>query len=181
MRKKLFLLILLFAFPCWAQEVKTQEVQSQEEKPQKVKKRRVMDIKFWLAALAVVGTTVLDVETTSHCLRNSSCREGNPIFGRNPSRARLYGVKGSLAGFTICSTWWWKRDDIRRMERFEHRNDPGMPEPRLWEEPRPSWYLPSVIYGGITGAAGIYNLTHKLPKTASLPPQPAQPISQPGN
>ncbi len=165
--KKLVLLLLLIATPCWGQ---------QEMKP--VKKRRVFDKKFFLATTAVIGATLLDVETTARCFRSKTCAEANPIYGSHPSRAKLYGIKGSFAAFSIWSTWWWKRDDLRKMERYEHRNDPREPEPRLWEKPRPRWYVPAIIVGGAFGAAGIYNLTAKSART-SLPMQPAsQPAIQ---
>jgi hypothetical protein len=163
--RKLILLLLLIATPCLSQEMRD------------VPKRKIFDKKFWLATAVVVGTTVLDIEMTARCVRSHTCVERNPLWGRNPSRAKMYGIKGSLAGFTIWSTWWWKRDDMRKMERYEFRNDPKTPEPRIWERPTQRWYLPALIYGGVTGGASIYNLSTQQLKTI----QPAQPMRLPGN
>ena len=168
--KKLILLLLLVATPCLSQQIRSQEMRD-------VPKRKIFDKKFWLATAAIVGTTVLDVETTARCARSSTCGERNPLWGRHPTRAKMYGIKGPLAGFTIWATWWWKRDDMRKMERYEFRNDPRTPEPRIWEPPGQRWYLPTLIYGGVTGAAGIYNLSNQQRKTIL----PAQPMRLPGN
>ncbi len=39
-----------------------------------------------------VAATVADIEGTQACLRAHTCRESNPLFGSNPSRARSYGT-----------------------------------------------------------------------------------------
>jgi hypothetical protein len=39
-----------------------------------------------------LAATVADIEGTQACLRAHTCREGNPLFGSNPSRARSYGI-----------------------------------------------------------------------------------------
>jgi len=168
--RKLILLLLLVATPCLSQEMRSQEMRD-------VPKRKIFDKKFWLATAVIVGTTVLDIETTARCALSQTCGERNPLWGRHPTRAKMYGIKGSLAGFTIWSTWWWKRDDMRKMERYEFRNDPKTPEPRIWERPSQNWYLPTLIYGGVTGAAGFYNLSHQQRKTIL----PAQPMRLPGS
>lgn len=161
--KRLVLVLLLVAAPCLGQQMRD------------VPRRKIFDKKFWGATAFVVGTTVLDVETTARCLHRPGCAEGNGLWGRNPSRAKLYGIKGSLAAFTIWGTWWWKRDDMRKMQRWELRLDRKTPEPRTWDKPKSSWYLPALIVGGVSGAAGVYNLT-KLPdaKASSQPVQPAR-------
>jgi hypothetical protein len=159
--KKLILVLLLVAAPCWPQEVKD------------VPKRKIFDKKFWFATAMIVGTTILDTESTARCLHKHTCREGNPIYGPNPSRARMYGIKAPMAAFTIWSTWWWKRDDLRKLERYQRRNNPEEPEPRIWEKPRSNWYVVSVIYSSGFGAAGIYNIVTN-PKRQQSQVQPAQ-------
>lgn len=39
-----------------------------------------------------LAATVADIESTQACLHAPACREGNPLFGSNPSRARSYGT-----------------------------------------------------------------------------------------
>jgi hypothetical protein len=39
-----------------------------------------------------LAATVADIEGTQSCLRAHTCREANPLFGSNPSRARSYGI-----------------------------------------------------------------------------------------
>lgn len=39
-----------------------------------------------------MAATVADIEGTQACLRVHTCREGNPLLGSNPSRARSYGT-----------------------------------------------------------------------------------------
>jgi|HubBroStandDraft_5_1064220.scaffolds.fasta_scaffold86863_1 hypothetical protein len=39
-----------------------------------------------------LAATVADAEGTQACLRAHTCKEGNPIFGSDPSRARAYGT-----------------------------------------------------------------------------------------
>jgi hypothetical protein len=168
-----FLLLILVATPMWSQEMKRRTKQETNQEMKDVPKRKIFDKKFWLATAAIVGTTVLDVETTARCLRRPACAEGNSLWGRSPSRAKMYGIKGSLAGFTIFSTWWWKRDDMRKMQRWELRLDRNTPEPRIWEKPRQSWYLPALIVSGVSGAAGFYNLA-RMPDANSPPVQPAK-------
>ena len=174
--KKTILLLLLIASPCWAQTVREYR---QNKRVQLSRKIKVLDKKFWLATLVIVGTTLLDVESTAHCVGNHTCAEGNPIYGKHPTRARMYAIKAPLAGFTIWATWSTKKDDMIRMERYLHRNDPNMPEPRIWEKPSTGWYLPSLIYGGITGGVGMYNVLKQFPKQPAS--SPSQPIRLPSN
>jgi len=141
--KKLLCLVLLFAFPLAAQE-----------KP----KRRVADKRFWTVALTIVATTVFDVESTKRGLRNGRF-ETNPIFGRNPSRVRLYTITGISAGVMVYLSWRWKKQDMMAREGWERRFDTTYRGERVWEEPRPSWHIPGIIYSSITGGAGTYNLS----------------------
>jgi hypothetical protein len=55
------------------------------------------------AATALVGTTVLDVEGTQACLRAGTCREGNPLYGSRPGRARSYSIAMSINAVGILS------------------------------------------------------------------------------
>ena len=53
-----------------------------------------------------LAATVADIEGTQSCLRAHTCREANPLFGSDPSRARAYGIGIPLdfvvyAGFAL--------------------------------------------------------------------------------
>lgn len=39
--------------------------------------------------------SIADAATTLDCLRRKLCNEGNPLFGRNPSTAKLLGIKAA--------------------------------------------------------------------------------------
>lgn len=54
-----------------------------------------------ISSILLIGTTVLDIEGTEHCLHNNSCQEENPIFGRKPSRPRAYSTAMSVNAFSI--------------------------------------------------------------------------------
>jgi hypothetical protein len=53
------------------------------------------------------AATIADAEGTQACLHARACREANPLFGSNPSRARTYGMGipielASFAGFALA-------------------------------------------------------------------------------
>ncbi len=45
-----------------------------------------------IGGLLNLASTIADIEGTQACLHAHTCREGNPLFGANPSRARAYGI-----------------------------------------------------------------------------------------
>ncbi|MFI5059518.1 MAG: hypothetical protein ACHQLQ_15205 [Candidatus Acidiferrales bacterium] len=47
---------------------------------------------MWGTATALVLSTAYDAEGTRACLRAHTCSEANPIFGKHPNRARMYGT-----------------------------------------------------------------------------------------
>lgn len=51
----------------------------------------VFDRKFVALAVTSVAMNIADVELTHSCLVKHTCSEGNPLLGRSPSRARMYG------------------------------------------------------------------------------------------
>jgi hypothetical protein len=75
--------------------------------PVKGAKPGILDRKFFLLAGVATAATVLDVATTAHCISNyANCREANPLFGPDPSKAKLYGLSFSiLAGQILASAW----------------------------------------------------------------------------
>jgi hypothetical protein len=56
---------------------------------------------FWIPWAANIALTVASVELTESCVRSHQCVEGNPILGRQPSRAELYGIRGGLLALGI--------------------------------------------------------------------------------
>jgi len=178
MMKRVLVLVLLLACPCWSQ---LQEVRKEVKQDVKKRKVRIFDKKFWLVTAAVVGTTILDVETTARCIKAHTCGERNPLFGQNPTRAKMYGIKAPLAGFVIWGTWWWKNADANDVETYGHQFEQGAKHPRNPAEPRSKWWVPSTIYTGITGGAVIYNLTHNRNMKPQDPVLPAQLSRYPGN
>ena len=58
---------------------------------------RVWDKQFTAYTAALWAATVLDVETTRSALDNCvGCQEGNPMFGDDPSRGRIYAVMAPI-------------------------------------------------------------------------------------
>jgi hypothetical protein len=48
------------------------------------------------AGSLLVGMTVLDIESSQHCIHTGGCREANPILGQ--TRAQQYGVAIPITG-----------------------------------------------------------------------------------
>lgn len=44
------------------------------------------------AGAVLFGGTAMDFESTESCLKRKTCQEANPLLGKNPSRARMYGI-----------------------------------------------------------------------------------------
>ena len=57
----------------------------------------VNDLEFALYATALWAATALDIESTRRTLDTcSTCREGNPLFGSDPSRAKMWVIMGGI-------------------------------------------------------------------------------------
>ena len=91
------LLFLLFSTPALSQ----------------TKKKRVADKKFWIAAAVIVAASALDVESTAYWQKACpTCREVNSwLYGKRPSRKRMYLTLGAIAAAEIAGMWWVKRYD----------------------------------------------------------------------
>lgn len=61
-------------------------------------KHPVFDTKFLLVSTFLVTTTILDVESTLHCMDKGTCREGNPITALYIEKGRpvVYSVQMGL-------------------------------------------------------------------------------------
>jgi hypothetical protein len=59
-----------------------------------------------------LASTIADIEGTQACLNAHTCIEGNPMFGRYPSRAKSYGLgmPMTIANYMVCS-WLKKHGD----------------------------------------------------------------------
>jgi hypothetical protein len=57
-----------------------------------------------------LASTIADIEGTQACMRAQACKETNPIFGSNPSRARAYGIAVPVALASYALLGRMKRD-----------------------------------------------------------------------
>lgn len=95
----LVILMLLLQHPACGQELANHEI----------KKSRILDTDFLLLNGAAMALTVADVESTHACLQHYPiCREANPLYGRNPGRARMYATSLSLQGGLVLLSAWAK-------------------------------------------------------------------------
>jgi hypothetical protein len=56
-----------------------------------------------------LASTIADIEGTQACLSAHACTEGNPMFGRNPSRARSYGLGMPMIFAVYAMSSWMKK------------------------------------------------------------------------
>lgn len=138
-----------------------------------VKLREVADKHFWLSVAGIFGSTIFDAETTAHCINaHPTCTEANPIFGRRPSRARLYGIKLGIASGLSVAVFQYKRmdmeDDIRWRRYCEATpNDKRCATHTHAITNAPRWWQVSLIPTTVWTAAGIYNTTRRFPTCPS--------------
>jgi hypothetical protein len=77
----------------------------------KLENRPRLTKKYWELWVPAIGLQIADTEFTEHCLQNhAACNEVNPIFGRHPSRAKLYSVKLGYTGMAMFFSQKWWRD-----------------------------------------------------------------------
>lgn len=62
---------------------------------------------FWLGWGLAGVLSVASVETTVRCEHVAGCSEGNPVFGKEPSRLELYAPRAAViaAGMLFCRHW----------------------------------------------------------------------------
>jgi hypothetical protein len=70
---------------------------------------RTADRSWWLAMAGSTLLTVADVENTVYCLHSGVCVEDNPLYGRDPSRLRLWSLSGPTLAATGYLSWREKR------------------------------------------------------------------------
>jgi hypothetical protein len=69
------------------------------------------DSAFWESTVASFGANVVDVENTVYALRRPGAIEANLIFGKHPSRARLYATTTPMSALCGYLSWRYKRED----------------------------------------------------------------------
>lgn len=67
--------------------------------------------KFVLLQIAMMGATIADAETTLYGIRHNMAWEGNPIFGKAPSRARVYGTVMPATAFVTLLDYRQNEED----------------------------------------------------------------------
>lgn len=74
---------------------------------------RIFNRTFAILTAVSAAAMVADIELTANCLKTAvNCHEANPLLGKDPSRARLYGVNVPIfAGEMMLSRM------LRRKER----------------------------------------------------------------
>lgn len=87
-----------------------------------IKRREVMTKTFWIITAINLGTSILAIEGTQHCLHAGTCRELNPLLGS--SRKQAYPVKMVLGvGAPMLVDYSWrKRDQEDRRLGIQHSN-----------------------------------------------------------
>jgi hypothetical protein len=65
---------------------------------------------FWLGWGLAGALSAASVEMTAHCEHVPGCSEGNPMFGKEPSRLELYVPRAAViaAGMLFCRHWRWR-------------------------------------------------------------------------
>ena len=138
MRKLLaaLLLSLMLAIPASAQQPK---------------KKRVADKKFWFATALIVAASVADVESTVYWQKQCpTCKEMNSwIYGKRPTRKRMYLTLGAITAAEIAGMWWVKKDDDKQGTKV--------------------WMVIPVAHVGGHGGAAAYNYTKKYPAKPVCP------------
>jgi len=61
------------------------------------------------ASALLVGTTILDIEGTDHCLALHACAEANPLMPKRVDRPRQYATAMPLNALGIASLVWSKK------------------------------------------------------------------------
>ena len=68
---------------------------------------------IWM--VASFGATVADIESTRHGITACGMTEVNPLFGRSPSRQRMYAIALPVtAGYNVLGMWLRRREPQRR-------------------------------------------------------------------
>jgi hypothetical protein len=115
------------------------------------KKKRVADKKFWIAAAVIVAASALDVESTVYWQKACpTCREVNSwLYGKRPSRKRMYLTLGAISAAEIAGMWWVKRDDQQQGTKV--------------------WLVVPIAHTAGHGGAAWYNYSRNYPAKQTCP------------
>jgi hypothetical protein len=69
---------------------------------------KTWDTSFFLLSGVATALTVADMELTARCTARQTCSEVNPLYGTNPTRARLYGISLPMLGGQLFLAQWLK-------------------------------------------------------------------------
>jgi hypothetical protein len=69
---------------------------------------KTWDTTFVLLSGVATALTVADMELTARCTARQTCSEVNPLYGANPTRARLYGISLPMLGGELFLARWLK-------------------------------------------------------------------------
>jgi len=73
------------------------------------KARPALGKSFWLGWGLAGALSIVSVETTAHCERIPGCSEGNPLFGKQPTRLELYAPRAAVIAAGMLFARHWKR------------------------------------------------------------------------
>jgi hypothetical protein len=95
---------------------------------------------FLLWAVAANAATIADIESTAWVFRNcATCTEVSPIYGRRPTRARMYAMNIPVNAFSL-----WLANHVRH----------SCEGPQCW-----TWRIPLVVLSVVHGGAAAHNFT----------------------
>jgi hypothetical protein len=61
---------------------------------------------FVLVSTLSFGTMIADIESTRHAIESCGLQEVNPLYGRNPSRGKLYAINLPITGAQNLLAWY---------------------------------------------------------------------------
>ncbi len=76
--------------------------------------RRILDRQFALLQMFSAAALVTDVETTVHLAQQPNSAELNPLYGRHPTRGRLYGIAVPLDALSFYMSYHYKKIEPKR-------------------------------------------------------------------
>jgi hypothetical protein len=78
------------------------------------RKPKTVDRQFILLNALAVAATVVDLELSVRCIEAGKCVEGNPLFGKHPSRAKLYAINIPVSTLLLYMSYHYKKVAPRR-------------------------------------------------------------------
>ncbi len=82
--------------------------------PDNMPRPKTFDRKFIALNALAVAATIADAELSLNCIRANKCLEGNPLFGKRPTRAKIYAFVVPDAAFLFFLSYHTKGHAPRR-------------------------------------------------------------------